>query len=149
MANATSTRDGLLQFPGVHGLELDLHLRAEGTGRTGSSDEFRLQPGARREVKLVLERPGVVCGKVSGADGKPLPGVRVSLGNYDMATKEQTDGSWDVVPSDREGRFVFTGVEPGGHMVMLDRHETAGKGQTAVFEVTAGGTAEVELQIAK
>lgn len=148
IANATSTRDGRLQFPGVHGLDLDLRLHATGTG-AGSSEEFRLQAGERREVKLVMERPGVVRGRVFGADGTPLAGVRVSMGNYNVATRQQIDGSWDVVPSDREGRFVFTGVAPGGHMVTLSRHETAGKGQTAVFDVAPGGTAEVDLQLAR
>jgi len=149
MANATSTRDGLLQFPGVHGFDLDLRLRAEGTGGIGSSAEFRLQAGEHREVKVVMERPGVVRGKVSDAAGKPLAGLCVTMGNYDVATGQQTDGDWDDVPSDREGRFVFLGVAPGGHKVMLGRHETVGKGQTAVFDVAPGGTAEVELQIAK
>jgi hypothetical protein len=146
---ATSLRDGTFRFPGVLALDLDLRVHAEGKGGAGASPPFRLRAGEKQTIEVTMQSPGVIKGRVLDAGGKPLAGVRLSLGNYDVATGQQTDGSWTNVCSDRHGRFVFTGVPPGGHRISTDRHETAGKGQSPIFDVPAGVTVTTELLLDK
>jgi hypothetical protein len=148
VAYATSTRDGRVVFPGVHGTGNDMRIKAEARG-AGESEPFRLEPGARFDVKIVMSRPGSIRGRVLDADGKPRPGVRVSLRNLDLATGNQTDGSWSDVPTDRLGRFVFTDVSPGGHRVETGLHGGDPKARSEMFEVKPGATATVDVQFAR
>ena len=149
VAYATSRRDGTLEFPGVHGSDIDLRVHASGAGGTGDSEPFRLGAGKRHEVQVVVQRPGVVRGMVLDEAGKPIVGARISLSNWNTATGQQTDGGWSNVPSDRNGRFVFTGVAPGGHRVGSGRHTIHGKGAGEIFEVAAGATVDVELRLSR
>jgi hypothetical protein len=148
MAYGTSRRDGTVVFPGVHSVPEDLRVRTEGSAGAGSSDAFHLERGERREMVVRVQRAGTVTGCVLDASGKPVPGFRVSLRNYDVATGRQVDGGWTNVPTGRDGRFVFVGVAPGGHRV--DNLRT-GEGARAseVFEVRPGATVDVQLRLEK
>lgn len=148
-AYATSRRDGTLEFPGVHGSDIDLRVHASGAGGTGESEPFRLAAGTRHEVQVVVQRPGMVRGTVMDQAGKPIVGARITLSNWNTTTGQQTDGGWSNVPSDRNGRFVFTGVAPGGHRVGANRHEIHGKGAGEIFDVAAGATVAVELRLSR
>jgi len=120
VAYATSARDGSLAFSGVHGGTGDLRVESAGAGGAGSSETFQLAVGERREVAVRLQHPGVIEGRVLERSGKPVAAARVSLRNWDVAAGRQTDGGWTNVPTDREGRFRFVGVAPGGHRLELD-----------------------------
>ena len=50
---------------------------------------------------------------------------------------------------DRVNSAVVLLVPKARAMGSVDRHETAGEGRTAVFDVAPGGIAEVDLQLAK
>jgi hypothetical protein len=143
VAYATSMRDGTIRFPGVLGLDLDLRVHVQGTSGAGDSAPFRMAPGDRRSIDVVVQLPGVINGRLLDASGKPLAGVRVSLWNCDVAS----GGGRTNVCSDRQGRFVFTGVAPGSHRVGTDLYEPAGRGQSEVFEVAAGATVTTTLQL--
>jgi hypothetical protein len=84
---------------------------------------------------------------VTRADGKPAPGVRLSLRNCDATTGTQTDGSWTVVPSDREGRFAFVGVSVGGHRVDIGLHGVDAKVISAPFAVAPGIVTSIDLRL--
>jgi hypothetical protein len=78
-----------------------------------------------------------------------MGGIRVSMGNFDLTSREQINGSWQTVCSDRQGRFVFKGVAPGGHRLVLDRFENAGKAESGLFKVSAGGNVTMDLTLKK
>ncbi|MBK8101083.1 MAG: carboxypeptidase regulatory-like domain-containing protein [Planctomycetes bacterium] len=143
---ATSRRDGTLQFAGVHGGEAGLRVVANGSGGAGVSETFTVAPGGRHEVTVTLQRAGRVIGRVLDKGGAPVAGYRVSLGNYDVATGQQTDGGWNTVPTGRDGRFAFVGVAPGGHKVHAIHGETR-PCDSEVFEVGAGATVELDLRL--
>jgi len=86
---------------------------------------------------------------VFGTDGKPCAGVRVNLGDQDVATGRRTGGRSACVPTDREGRFVFPAVAPGGHTVDVGAWEPAGQATADAFELAAGAVVEIELHLAK
>ena len=77
-----------------------------------------------------------------------MAGVSLSLGEFDAATRS-IHHSFGFASSDRQGRFVFTGVAPGGHRIDVDRHETAGRGTSPVFDVPSGATVTTELLLEK
>lgn len=150
VAYATTSRDGVATFPGVHGADVDVVVTGSGPAGSVRSAPFRLVAGQHQQLELVATAPGRVEGLVVDAGGKPLPGIRVSLRNVDAATGKQVDGSWICVPSDRLGRFVFTGVAAGGHRVDVGLHaKTDGAGQSDPFEVTPGGTQRIEVKVAR
>lgn len=147
IAYATALRDGTLRFAGFHGSDATLRIAASGPGGSGISETFTVAPGERIDVVVTMQSAGRVRGRVFGADGKPAAGVRVTMSNWDVATGQQTDGGWTNVASDRDGRFVFLGVAPGGHRLASDRHEPAAIGRTDIFAVEPGGVVEVELRL--
>jgi protocatechuate 3,4-dioxygenase beta subunit len=141
-AYATSRRDGALQFPGVHVPTVPVRLFCAGPGGAGESEPFTLAAGTRPDVVVHVRRPGVVEGRALGPNGAPLPAAHVCLCNSDPATGQQVDGSWQEVSCDRDGRFRFVGVAPGGHRLAI---ETADAGRTKhrlsdLFEVAPGAT---------
>lgn len=147
-ARAISDRDGIVRFPGVHAGEQLFRVVTKDVGGVGSSEPFPLAPGQSTTVPITLEAPSRVVGRAVDADGKPLAGVTVSLRNWDLAKGRQADGGWTNVPTNRQGRFVFTGVTPGGHYLEIGRQRAAdGKGQCEPFEVAPGATAEVEVRV--
>lgn len=148
MATATSRRDGTLEFPCV-APEFDLRVHAAGNGGSGDSEAFLLETGKRHHVQVVLQRPGTVRGRVVDAAGKPVAGSRVALTNMSPVTGQQTDGGRLNVLCDHKGRFVFTGVSPGGHRAETDNQAATGKGVGEIFEVAAGAIVSVEVRLSR
>ena len=149
VAYATSQRDGTVAFSRFHGGDTRLRVQASGAGGSGISETFTLAPGEQRDVVLQLQTPGRVGGRVLDGKGQPLAGVRVKIGNWVVETGKQVDGSWTNVMSDRDGRFLFTGVSAGGHRINTGRHEPAGKASSEIFHVAPGATVEIDLRIEK
>jgi hypothetical protein len=146
LAYATTSRDGVASFPGVHGTDFDVVVF--GGGGTVRSEPFRLQAGEHKQLELVVTPAGRVEGRVVDEAGKPLAGVRVSLSQVDLATGQPRSDSRYGVPSDRRGRFVFSSVAAGGHRVVVGADaKTDGRGMSEPFEVVPGGTVQVELKV--
>jgi hypothetical protein len=79
--------------------------------------------------------PGVVTGVVLNVTGRPLAGAGVAL---------NPDGSTRVMRTDRDGRFRFTGVATGEHILRVSW--IGYKPRDQVLEVPAAGL-EVEIKL--
>jgi len=113
----------------------DGNLRVAVRGRHGSiahtAERLQLgRPGTQVQLgKLQLAPPAVVTGVVADRDGKPLPGVFVSLHG-----KRETSDYHENAVTDAEGRFRFVGVPPGKGEVYV---RTDG-GRRSAYEVGEG-----------
>ena len=82
-----------------------------------------------------------IQGRVTDPQGKPVPGIVVTFRNYDIESGRQTDGGWTNVMTNRDGRYRFVGVAPGGHLVDLENHQV----KSDIFEVLPGKTVTRDL----
>jgi hypothetical protein len=109
--------DGSFAFKVPHSVQF--LLSAEETPQTlYASRNLRPETGALAfEAKLLVQRAGRVSGRVIGPDGKGAGGVRVQL---------RMRGFRDALPAfadqrnrvaDEEGRFSFTGLNPGSYLM--------------------------------
>ena len=97
---------------------------------------------------LELQPPAVIAGVVRDADGIPAPGVRVWLRDWNMLANSQRSGSVTEVITDRQGRYRFVGVPPGGAWLQLLATEAATFARALdPFEVEPGVTYERDLQL--
>jgi len=143
--HAISRRDGTLEFPGVRGSTTELRVHFAGGAGAASSEPFALRGGEARDVVLRMQRPGVVEGTALGPDGMPLPAARVGLCNADPTTGEQSDSDWLYAACDRDGRFRFVGVAPGGHRLWLDDVGTQLR-SSGLITVEPGATVQADVQ---
>lgn len=63
-------------------------------------------------------RPNVVSGTVTGADGEPIPGVRVFLDGEALITETDADGSYELGGLPAEGTLVYK--MPGYRLVEVE-----------------------------
>lgn len=149
-AYAESDRDGRFRFAGVNPPRRQLRVVA-GPGDSGASasGSFELAFGQSREgLAIEVAAPGSVAGQVLDANGTPIPGARVWLRNHDLATDRQTDGSVREVLADRDGRYRFVDVEPGGHRIEVNMFDSPlAAGASPVFEVRAGEEASITVEL--
>ncbi len=149
-AYGETDRDGAFRFRNLNPPQGGLRVSV-GTGETGASvsAEFTLGFGKVVEgLRIVVARPGVVEGEVVDAEGRPLPGARVWLRNYDLATGQQSDGSVHEVLADRRGRYRFPDVEPGGHRIEVIVGDQRGPGaHSEMFEVGSKQTVEMPIKL--
>jgi hypothetical protein len=87
---------------------------------------------------------GSVAGRVLSADGRPRAGIEVVIRDCDPATGAQTPGHVALVPTDRDGRFRFVDVLPGGHRLVL-RAGSKDEVLQPVVTVAAGGTVAQDI----
>ena len=144
-ASATSARDGSVTFPAVRGGERDLRITVYGTLAAGTSPVFVVGTDEDRNIDVEVPLAGNVAGRVVDASGQPCAGATVSLRNFDARTSKPLDGAWTNVATDREGRFVFTGVTAGGHRVDVDRKRNGVGAVSDVFDVAPGAAVKVDL----
>jgi hypothetical protein len=64
---------------------------------------------------IKLDPDGVIAGRVTEADGKPVAKLRVKI----VLTGESNQ-AWALGTTDAQGRFTFHGVRPGHYLVGLD-----------------------------
>ena len=138
---ARSDRNGVFAFAGVHAIPNPVRVHAEGSKGSGTSETFQLTRGGDRDGEFVTIQPaGVIEGRVVDAEGKPVAGIIVTYGNYDITTDEQVDGGTNVM-TNRDGRYRFVGVAPGGHLVDVEGHQV----KSNIFEVLPGKTVRRDL----
>lgn len=112
----------------------------DGSGALAVSSVLDLSGG--REVDLgdlPLSPGGVVLGRVIPPPGRALEGVDVELDGPIAGRKARTDTS---------GVFRFEGVRPGQHHLQaLERAGQHMAGERVTFELAAGATHELELDL--
>lgn len=146
VADATSDSGGRVTFPGVRAFDSLVRIEAHGPAGSGTSEPFLLRTGDNATVTVELQRPGRVDGVVRDQRGTALAGVRVACGNNDPETGRPLSGHRSAVLSDRDGRFVFVDVPPGGHQLHVGtRRRADGKARTETFVLPAGGTATIDV----
>ncbi len=149
IAHVVSARDGTLDFGGLPGGPAELRVHVAGEGGCGDSEDFTLRVGERDSLEVVLQPAAIVRGRAVDATGNPAAGVRLTLCNWDLAANQQDNTEVTRVTTDRDGRFAFIGVVPGGHRVATARYEFAGEGNSEPFAALPGEKAELELRLAK
>ncbi len=90
-------------------------LRVSVSDLRGTATIERLKTKGKLEVdgvRLRLQEPFEVRGTIRDRRKKPVVGARVELFEWDDTVKEkEPDGTFTI--TDKEGRFVYRGVEPG------------------------------------
>jgi len=101
-------------------------------------------PRSQPPVQLAIE------GVVVDAQQRPAPGIRVWLRDWDFGTGGQKSGSVVEVLTDRQGRYRFASVPPGGAwlqlLVAVDERSPMTRA-VEPFEVEAGKTYTHDLQV--
>ena len=144
IARETSSRDGLVVFRGVQPCE-DLHrVQVLSAAGVGCSDVCEIR-GRRRQLEVSCEKPGAVSGRVVGAPGQPVAGVRISLETVEFGTRSIRS---PTVLTDRDGRFAFTGVPPGTHVVRAGLR-VGPKGMSRSVVLESGEAVDVELPLSR
>ncbi|MCC6784284.1 MAG: carboxypeptidase regulatory-like domain-containing protein [Planctomycetes bacterium] len=137
----SSLADGSFTLRGVYPLARGVRLALDAQG-TVCSEVFDLA-GKTKLEDIVLEAVPLctIEGQLRDGQGQPLAGARVWLRNWNAATGQQIDGSVLEILSDRNGRYRFVDVEPGGHRIEVHGigRETLATGEA--FELAAGATA--------
>ena len=148
-ARSMTDREGRFSFEGLHALESDLRVRVFGPAGAGVSKTFRIGSGEEhKDVGVTLAPPGVVEGVILDGEGKPIPGARVQLANWDLQRGRQKDGGFVEVLTDRSGRYRHLGVEPGGHYLQVHVVSVAYLGhQKDRFEVKVGEVVKRKLLV--
>lgn len=102
------------------------------------SEPIRIDPEKPiREIELEIPRGVDVPVRITSEDGDPLPGVRISL---DYSTPYSHGFGGAEQSTDREGRYVFQGVNPdlpGSHRLDVRPH---GPYCGSLVELTVDGT---------
>lgn len=83
----------------------------------------------------VLAAVGTIKGRVAGADGKPLPGVEITL-------RDETRGQTYSVKTDKKGNYFLMGISPAEYKLKLEKpgfqplegRVTIEPGQNRVFD---------------
>jgi hypothetical protein len=151
-AHAATDRQGHYSFKGCHHLDRPLRVRVQAAAGSGLSAELALaEPGTVVAVPdLKLDAPATVEGTVVDERGRPAPGIRVRLLEWDLAHDRANDGHVVEVITDRQGRWRFVAVPPGGTclQVLVDQDGTNDRA-VPPFEVEAGQRYTFELQLPK
>jgi protocatechuate 3,4-dioxygenase beta subunit len=150
-ARATTDRAGNYRFRRCHHLDEVVRIKVEGRSGSASSEAFALsRAGAVVTLpELKLAPPAAIEGTVCDAQQKPAPGIRVWLRDWDFAKNSQS-GSLVEVITDRQGRYRFLGVPPGGTWLqLLSDGEDPTKSAVEPFEVEAGKTYTHDLQLSR
>jgi 5-hydroxyisourate hydrolase-like protein (transthyretin family) len=119
-ASTTTDRDGGFRLAGLHPLPQAIRLHVEGHGGSITSEPLAIaEAGKAVSLDLKLSPPATVEGVVRDPQGKPAPGIRVWLRSWDIARRQLKSGSVVEVVTDRQGRYRFAGVPPGGALLQM------------------------------
>jgi protocatechuate 3,4-dioxygenase beta subunit len=151
-ARATTDREGNYGFQALHHFQRPVRVRVETRAGAGTSEELALpEPGTRLVfADLKLEVPATVEGTVVDERGRPTPGIRVWLREWDSAARTAKMGQMVEVITDRQGRWRFTAVPPGtAWLQVLVEKEMPTEGAVEPFQVEAGQRYAFELPLPK
>jgi protocatechuate 3,4-dioxygenase beta subunit len=145
-ARATSARDGTLTFR-VPKIDDPVRVLVEGPSGTAVSREVELRWGETCSVgDIVMAPAAAVAGTVRDEQQKPLAGARVWLRDWDMGAGRQKSGSVVETITDRQGRYRFVGVPPGGaYLQVALRGERMLHKAVEPFEVKSGEQLQFDL----
>lgn len=125
-AYAETDRDGRFRFANLHHDADAARICVEAPLGSATSEPFVLAtPGttvAMPDLRLTVAAS--IAGVVVDADGRPAPGVRVWLRDWDLERNGHPSGRVDEVVTDRAGRYRFLGVATGGASLYLLVGET-------------------------
>ncbi len=99
--------------PGTYTLSVERDRYVLARGQTQTID---VQPGqATSDIKLKLQRTGVVSGRILDADGEPVSGVNVVV-SPSRPAKGVLRRSWNAITNDR-GEYRIFDIAPGEYRV--------------------------------
>lgn len=96
-------------------------------------------------LRIVLAPSATIAGTVRDAQGAVVPGARVWLRDWNFDTNRQMSGNVVEVLTDRQGRYRFVDVVPGGHYLEIVEGPVGRRAQTEPFEVEPGKTLQFDL----
>jgi len=154
---------GTYECRGLPGGKYSIYVGAEGFETFRAEDIEIPPPPGTKEVSVVLERCGVISGKIYFCDGNPAPGVSVlkertrKLAVYrengwsrhftaeGIRMRWSSGGSRKLVITDEEGSFRFENVKRGFHhfFVRVDGHEVYSETPVKI----SGKNPQAELEI--
>ncbi len=116
ITSATTDASGCYTIRGVHDLQAAVRLAVQDAEGTAESDQFALdQAGTRIDAPdLRLSATASIQGVVRNSAGELLPGLAVWLRDWDPQNGAQRSGAVTEALTDRDGRYRFLGVPPGG-----------------------------------
>ncbi|HYI13204.1 MAG TPA: carboxypeptidase-like regulatory domain-containing protein [Thermoanaerobaculia bacterium] len=142
-----ATDDGSFVVENVPPGRVTLHAVAAGYAR-GTVSGIEVEEGKRAEgVELSLQRAARVHGRITGTDGKPLVGVRMSV-------RDESDGPsfrnpmfnfTDSTSSDADGMYGLATVPPGEQTVVFSKQGYARQHKT--IAVTAGKELRLDVTL--
>ncbi|MCC7539684.1 MAG: carboxypeptidase regulatory-like domain-containing protein [Deltaproteobacteria bacterium] len=140
---ASSRRDGGAELTRVATGAWSVSIAAEGHAAVERRIDVTADGSYARDVELgsiVLARAGRVRGEVVDAQGEPVAGAIVAVGEVPRLVRALSvpDG---VAVTDARGRFLLRGVEAGERTVRA-RHRVAGEGASAPLRVAPGETVD-------
>jgi hypothetical protein len=136
----SSLADGSFTLRGVYPLARAVRLALDAQG-TVSSEDFDLVGKTKIDGVVLTAIPfGTIEGRIRDGQGQPLAGARVWLRNWNPATGQQIDGNVLEILSDRNGRYRFVDVEPGGHRIEVYAIGRETLASSDAFDVAAGAT---------
>lgn len=144
--STVSASDGTFAFR-VPALEDPARVSVEGPAGAASSSELELGWGATIDVgDMTLVAAGIVEGVVRDPQQEPVPGARVWLRDWDFGSNQQKSGSVVETVTDRQGRYRFIGVPPGGAWLQVMLTEPMSMDRAAApFDVQCGDRLQVDL----
>ncbi|MBN2490382.1 MAG: carboxypeptidase regulatory-like domain-containing protein [Planctomycetes bacterium] len=119
---AEVARDGRFRIEGVPAGVPVRVIAVEVMRQLAESEPLTLYAGeTRRDVRLTLPATGSIAGRVTGPDGQPVAGARVSVrpsgDTLPVPVARQTTGA--------DGRYTLERVPPGRHTIHVSANEFA------------------------
>ena len=145
----TTDREGNYRFRCLHHLGPQARIKVESTVGAGASDPFSMSEAGAKVVvpEWKLSQPAILEGVVSGPTGKPAPGVRILLSDWDSARGLPRCLRVVEVITDRLGRYRFVGVPPGEARLQVCANDRGTGDGVDPVEVEAGKRYTVDLRV--
>jgi hypothetical protein len=147
VAETISKHGGTFDFSGVIPIGARFQVTVETSLGAPATRSFAWSPVDATGLGVKIPTEAVVRGTLRDAAGKPLVGQVLTMGNFRLSGDGQIDGRWNLLLTDRHGRFVYTGVAPGGHRIDLFGRKPT-ESLTEVFELRPGQNLELDLKTA-
>ncbi len=123
---ATSAADGSFRIDNLPA-STEIRFQAKKKGYAGSKTEsIMLEPGAvKTGVTLSLRTAHFIGGRITDAEGNPLPGTFVNV----YAPRGDSNG---YAPTDEDGRYKVEGLSEDTHMVFASHSEKGSENKSGV-----------------